>query len=190
MAVWVVRQDAPKFGGWDTIALENGVAVIDFGLKTDISIFGDHRELAGYLRRNAHSVYGYKSGPPGRVRNAARQVWAFYKRIAPGDLAIYHVWADAKGDDKLVRVGKFLDDGVYQASFPKYDEGWRPQQPNPILFQVRRVNWLATDIPMSSFNPELKLDAPGTVYKPSYVDADAHVREVLRKHRNAELPRR
>ena len=38
MAVWVVRQDSPKSGGWDRIALENGVAVIDFGLQTDISI--------------------------------------------------------------------------------------------------------------------------------------------------------
>ena len=30
--------------------------------------------------------------------------------------------------------------------------------------------------------------SPGTVYKPSYVDADAHVREVLQKHRNAGSP--
>ena len=37
MAVWVVRQDAPKWGAWDKIALENGVVVIDFGLETDIS---------------------------------------------------------------------------------------------------------------------------------------------------------
>ena len=71
MAVWVVRQDTPKFGWWDRIALENGVAVIDFGLETDISNFDDPRELASYLRQNAHALYGYKSGPPGRVRRAA-----------------------------------------------------------------------------------------------------------------------
>ena len=187
MAVWVVRQDAPKFGWWDRIALENGVAVIDFGLKTDISIFDGPSELAGHLRQNAHALYGYKSGPPGRVQNAARQVWAFYKCIAPGDIAVYHIWADAKGDEKLVRIGKFLDDGAYQSSFPNYDESWRPEQPDPIVFQVRRVNWLARAIPMSAFNPALKLDAPGTVYKPSYVDADAHVREVLQEHWKAGL---
>ena len=184
MAVWVVRQDAPKFGGWDKIAWKNEVAVIDFGLQTDISQFPDRQALANHLRSNAHALYGYRSGPPGRVRNAARQVWAFYKCIAPGDIAVYHVWEDVK----RVRVGEFLDDGAYQSSFPEYDEGWRPEQPDPIVFQVRRVNWLARDIPMCAFNPGLKLDAPGTVYKPSYVDADAHVREVLQKYRNAGLP--
>ncbi len=188
MAVWVVRQDAPKFGVWDKIALDNGVAVIDFGLDTDISKFADRNELASYLRRNAHALYGYRSGPLGRVRNAARQVWAFYKYIAPGDIAIYHIWADAKGDEKLVVVGEFLDNDAYQSSFREYDEGWRPEQPDPILFQARRVNWLATDIPMSAFDPDLKLDAPGTVYKPSYADADVHVRAVLQKHRDAGLP--
>ena len=187
MAVWVVRQDAPKFGGWDRIALENGVAVIDFGLQTDISIFDSPLELAGHLRQNAHALYGYKSGPPGRVQNAARQVWKFYKCIAPGDIAVYHIWADAKGQEKLVRIGKFLDDDAYQSSFPDYAESWRPDQPDPIVFQVRRVNWLARAIPMSAFNPALKLDAPGTVYKPSYVDADAHVREVLQEHWKAGL---
>ena len=189
MAVWVVRQSAPKFGSWDKIALENGVAVIDFGLETDISKFDDRGELESYLQRNAPALYGYKSGPPGRVQNAARQVWAFYKYIAPGDIAIYHVWADAKGYEKLVVVGEFLDDDAYLRSFPDYDGGWRSEQPDhPIVFQVRRVEWLATDIPMSAFNPDLKLAAPGTVYKPSYVDADAHVRDVLQKHRNAGLP--
>ena len=188
MAVWVVRQDAPKFGGRDRIALENGVAVIDFGLETDISQFPDRQALENHLRGNAHDLYGYKSGPLGRVQNAARQVWAFHKYIVPGDIAIYHVWADAKGEIKLVRVGEFLGDDADQSSFPEYDEGWRPEQPDPIVFQVRRVNWLARCIPMSDFSPDLKLAAPGTVYKPSYVDADAHVREVLQKHRDARSP--
>ena len=187
MAVWVVRQDAPKWGAWDKIALENSVAVIDFGLETDISQFPDRQALENHLRSNAHALYGYKSGPPGRVRNAARQLWAFHKYIAPGDIAAYHVWADAKGDKKLVRLGKFGHGGTYAKEFPEYDEGRRPEQTEPILFQVRPGNWLATDIPMVAFNPDLKLDAPGTVYKPSYVDADAHVREVLEKHRNAGL---
>ena len=150
MAVWVVRQDAPKWGAWDKIALENGVAVIDFGLETDISQFPDRQALANHLRSNAHALYGYRSGPPGRVRRAAGQVWRFYKCIAPGDIAIYHVWEDAKGDVKRVRVGEFLDGGAYQKEFRKYeDEGWRPEQPEPIVFQVRPVNWLAKDIPMS-----------------------------------------
>ena len=188
MAVWVVRQDAPKFGGWEKIALENGVAVIDFGLDTDISQFPDRHALANYLRSNAHDLYGYRSGSPRRVKRQAGQVWRFYHCIAEGDIAVYHVWADVKGTEKLVVVGEFVGDDAYQSSFPEYDEGWRREQPDPIVFQVRRVNWLATDIPMSAFNPDLKLEAPGTVYKPSYVDADAHVRAVLQKHRNAELP--
>ena len=184
MAVWVVRQDAPTWGVWDKIALENGVAVIDFGLDTEISNFGDRRALADYLRQNADDLYGYRSGRPGRVRQAAGQVWRFYKCIAPGDLAVYHVWEDG---ERLVRVGEFLDGGAYQDKFPDYDDGKRPSQPEPILFQVRSVNWLAKDIPMSAFNPALKLDAPGTVYKPRYVDAYAHVWAVLQKHREAGL---
>ena len=184
MAVWVVRQDAPKWGEWDKLALENGVAVIDFGLDTEISNFRDRRALEDYLRQNAHALYRYKSGPAGRVRNAAVQVWRFYKCIAPGDLAVYHVWAD---DERLVRVGEFLDGGAYQDEFRDYDEGWRPPQPEPILFQVRSVDWLAKAIPLSAFNPDLKLAAPGTVYQPRYVDADAHVRAVLQKHRDAGL---
>ena len=184
MAVWVVRQDAPKWGAWDKIALENGVVVIDFGLETDISNFRDRRAVEDYLRQNAHALYGYRSGPPRRVRRAAGQVWRFYKCIAPGDIAVYHVWED----ERRVRVGEFLEGGAYQKEFPDYCEGWRSEQPDPIIFQVRSVQWLAKDIPMSAFVPDLKLDAPGTVYKPSYVDADAHVREVLQKHRNAESP--
>ena len=96
MAVWVVRQDAPKWGAWDKIALENGVVVIDFGLETDISNFRDRRAVEDYLRQNAHALYGYRSGPPRRVRRAAGQVWRFYKCIAPGDIAVYHVWGRTK----------------------------------------------------------------------------------------------
>ena len=182
MAVWVVRQSEPKGGAWDKIALENGVVVIDFGLETDISNFRDRRAMEDYLRQNAHALYGYRSGPPRRVRHAAGQVWRFYHCIEPGDLAVYHVWKH----ERLVRVGEFLDGGAYQKEFPDYDYvgGWRREQPERVLFQVRPVCWLAEDIPMSAFNPGLHLDAPGTVYKPRYVDADAHVREVLQKHRN------
>ena len=191
MTVWVVRQDAPEWGVWDKLAMGNGVAVIDFGLETDIAQFPDRQALENHLRRNAHALYGYRSGPPGRVRNAARQVWDFYKRIVPGDIAIYHVWEDVR----RVRVGEFQDGDAYQSSFPEYDEGWRPERRDPIVFQVRRVNWLTKDIPMSAFDPDLHLDAPGTVYRPRYDDAngrtryaaaDAHVREVLRIHLSAE----
>ena len=185
MAVWVVRQDAPKYGGWEKIALENGVAIIDFGLEADISQVPDRQALAKHLRSNAHDLYGYRSGSPRRVQRQAGQVWRFYHCITEGDIAIYHIWADAKGDKKLVVVGEFLDDDAYQASFPQYSEGKRPERPEPTVFQVRRVRWLAKDIPMSSFDPNLHLDAPGTVYKPSYPDADAHVRAVLRKHQYA-----
>jgi predicted Mrr-cat superfamily restriction endonuclease len=184
MAVWVVRQDSPQWQGWDQIALEKGVAIIDFGLRDGVFDFRDRRELANYLREHAHPLYGYKSGRPRMLSRQAGQVWRFYKCIAPGDIAVYHVWED----ERRVRVGEFLDGGAYQKEFPDYCEGWRSVQPDPIVFQVRSVNWLANDIPMSAFVPDLKLDAPGTVYKPSYVDADAHVREVLQKHRNAGLP--
>ena len=72
MAVWVVRQDAPKRGEWDKLALGNGVAVIDFGLDTDISHFRDRRALEDYLRHNADALYGYRYGPLGRVANCSR----------------------------------------------------------------------------------------------------------------------
>ena len=192
MAVWVVRQDAPEYGSWDELALDQRVAVIDFGLTTDISRFPDRRTLADHLRRTAHDLYGYRSGPPRRVSRAAGQVWAFYKNIVPGDIAIYHVWENG---ERLVRVGEFLDGGAYQDSFPEYKSGWRPEQPDqPIIFQVRRVNWRAKNIPMKDFDPDLRLDTPGTVYRPRYLGADArpryaaadaHVREVLQKHLSA-----
>ena len=180
MAVWVVRQDSPQWQGWDQIALENGVAIIDFGLRDDVFNFRDRRELANYLREHAHPLYGYKTGGPRMLSRQAGQVWRFYKCIDPGDLAVYHVWQDR---ERLVRVGEFLDGGAYQESFPDYEAGWRPEQPgDPIVFQVRSVNWLATDIPMSTFDPGLHLDAPGTVYQPRYVGAESHIREVLQKH--------
>ena len=124
MAVWVVRQSAPKWGAWDKIALENGVVVIDFGLETDISNFRDRRAMEDYLRQNAHALYGYRSGPPGRVRHAVGQVWRFYKCIAPGDIAVYHVWED----ERRVRVGEFLEGGAYQKEFRDYCEGWRSEK--------------------------------------------------------------
>lgn len=192
MTVWVVRQDAPEWGAWDKLAWDNGIAVIDFGLETDIDRYPDRQALEDHLRRAAHDLYGYRSGPPGRVSNAARQVWDFYKAIVPGDIAIYHVWEDGV---QWVRVGEFLDGDAYQESFAEYESGWRQEQPGqPIMFQVRRVDWLARDIPMSAFDPNLHLDAPGTVYRPRYEDAngrpryaaaDAHVREVLQKHLDA-----
>lgn len=186
MTVWVVRQDAPEWGEWDKLALNTGVAVIDFGLETDIDRSPDRQALEDHLRTAAHDLYGYRSGPPRRVSNAARQVWDFYKAIAPGDIAIYHVWKDGV---QRVRVGEFLEGDAYHESFPEYRRPERLGQ--PIVFQVRRVNWLAKDIPMSAFDPDLHLDAPGTVYRPRYEDAngqpryaaaDAHVRDVLRKH--------
>ena len=123
MAVWVVRQSEPKGGAWDKIALENGVVVIDFGLETDISNFRDRRAMEDYLRQNAHAQYRYRSGPPGRVRHAVGQVWRFYKCIAPGDIAVYHVWED----ERRVRVGEFLEGGAYQKEFPNYREGSRSE---------------------------------------------------------------
>ena len=186
MTVWVVRQDAPEWGEWDKLARDNGVAVIDFGLEMDIDRFPDRQALEDHLWRAAHDLYGYRSGPPRRVSNAARQVWDFYKAIVPGDIAIYHVWEDSI---QRVRVGEFLEGEAYHESFPEYERPERPGQ--PIVFQVRRVNWLTRDIPMSAFDQALHLDAPGTVYRPRYEDAngrpryaaaDAHVREVLRKH--------
>ena len=181
MAVWVVRQDSPQWQGWDQIALENGVAIIDFGLRDGVFDFRDRRELANYLREHAHPLYGYKSGRPRMLSRQAGQVWRFYKCITPGDLVLYHVW---KGNERLVRVGEFLDGDAYQESFPDYEAGWRPEQlGDPIVFQVRSVNWLAKDISMSAFNPDLHLDAPGTVYQPRFVGAEIHIREVLQKHR-------
>lgn len=187
MAVWVVRQDSPQSGAWDDLALANGVAVIDFGLdEGGIDRFPDRLTLEIHLLRNAPDVYGYRLAGPGRVRNAARQVWDFYKRIGLGDLAVYHIWQDGA---QLVRVGEFLEADAYQESFPNHN-GWRDR--NAILFQVRRVNWMAEDIPMAAFDPSLHLDAPGTVYRPRYAaangrpryaEADAHVRAVLQRHR-------
>ena len=127
-------------------------------------------------------MYSYRLAKPGRVRKAAIELWAFYKGIVQGDVAIYHVWQDGV---QRVTVGEFLDADAYQDSFPDYN-GWCDG--NLILFRVRRVNWAAEDIRMSAFDPSLRLDAPGTVYRPRYADAngrpryaagDAHVRAVL-----------
>ena len=164
MAAWVVRAGSAKRGEYEYIAFENGVAVIDFGLRREISEFVSQQALRDYLFAYAPDWYKYTSVH--KAAAAASQLWKFVYVINAGDMVI--IPSTGIG---VVAVGRVEDGSPYHLSV----DGWEA------CFYVRPVDWRDINIPMSNFDPVLlgSLNIPRTVFQPNIHDAETKIEQVL-----------
>ena len=164
MAAWVVRAGYARRGAYEYIAFERDVAVIDFGLRRDISEFASQRALRDHLFAHAQARYEYTSKQ--KAAAAASQLWKFVYDIAAGDIVII----PRTGLD-VVAVGRVEDGCPYHLTV----DG------EPACFYVRPVDWQDTNIPRSKFDPVLlgSLNIPRTVFQPNVHDAETQIEQVL-----------
>ena len=169
MAAWVVRAGSAKRGEYEYIAFESGVAVIDFGLRKEISDFHSQQALRDHLLAYAPDWYKYTSVH--KAAAAASQLWKFVHVITAGDMVI--IPSTGIG---VVAVGRVEDGSPYHLCV----DG------EPACFYVRPVDWLAIDIPRSNFDPVLldSLNIPRTVFQPNIHSAETQIEQVLLAYSN------
>ena len=168
MAAWVVRAGLARQGAYEYIAFERGLAVIDFGLRREMSDFPTQQALRDHLLAYARDWYQYTSIQ--KAAAAASQLWMFVNTIAAGDMVIIPRTGLGTGLD-AVAVGRVEDGRPYHLSVDDWEA----------CFYVRPVDWQAIDIPMSNFDPVLlrSLNIPRTVFKPNVDDVETQVEQVL-----------
>ncbi|MDI9430651.1 MAG: restriction endonuclease [Planctomycetota bacterium] len=130
MAVWLVR--AGLKGEQEDWAIEHGRAVIGWSEMKDLSDYSTPDTLLAGLRA------AYPEASAGRLRNWRGQLWAFARRIEPGDLVVLPL----RGRD-IVAVGKVLGDYEYVPQNPEWTKHTRP------------VQWIHVDLPRSRFDQDL-----------------------------------
>ncbi|MEU4537060.1 CBS domain-containing protein [Streptosporangium sp. NPDC023825] len=115
-------------------ALAEGLAVIGWRELGDIGHYAHRDDLKEEVRR------AYPKSSPGVIANWAGQLWRFSKEIQEGDLVVM----PRKRDPKKVAIGRVI--GPYEY---RQDEA-------PGFRQVRRVEWIHTDIPRDIFKSDLR----------------------------------
>jgi predicted Mrr-cat superfamily restriction endonuclease len=140
------------------------VAVIDFGLRREISEFVSQQALRDYLFAYAPARYKYTSVH--KAAAAASQLWKFVYVITAGDIVI--IPSTGIG---VVAVGRVEDGSPYHLCV----DGWEA------CFYVRPVDWRDINIPMSHFDPVLlrSLNIPRTVFQPNIHEAETQIEQVL-----------
>jgi len=156
MAVWMVRAGA--HGEQEAIALENGVAVIDWRDLPDLSGVKTREELAALCRKT------YPDASDKQIANWVGKVWAFRDRIKKDDLVVLPLHTRA-----ALAIGRATGSYQYRADLP---EGARHTRP---------TKWLRTDIPRNALGQDLlySLGALGTVCQIQRNNAEERVRAVL-----------
>ena len=163
MAVWVVK--AGRYGEGEEDAINNSLVGIDFGLRKSVAEFSGRDSLrADLLTLSEYSGDQEKKSP-----NSASQLWRFANELKPGDAVVL-----PRKLPKVVAVGTVTGDYRYQ-----------PELPFP---HVRPVEWVATDIPRSSFDQDLLYSFGGllTVFQVNRTDAQQRIEQVVRQHRAGE----
>ena len=80
MSLWVVR--AGRYGEREAYALENQQVVIGWDKLPDLDGLETREELEQLVRQT------YPGFSPGKIANHTGQLWAFLRRIEPGDLVL------------------------------------------------------------------------------------------------------
>ena len=155
MTLWLVR--AGRHGERENYALENSLAVIGWDEVPDLVGIKTRQDLLGVLQK----VFPYNKEKT--LRNWESQLWAFARRIQPGDL----VAMPLKSRSAIV-VGRVKGDYVYKADNP---DGARHQ---------REVSWEG-EFSRSQFGQDLlySLGAAMTVCQIERNDAKSRVKNIL-----------
>lgn len=131
MSLWLVRTG--KFGEYEQRFLQDGRIYLTWhGLSEDLSKVPTREEMVDLLRQH------YPAFSAAKLRNHAAQVWAFVRRMEPGDWAI--VPSKAKPAIHVAEItGKYAYDRSAEDPF----------------YHSHTVKWVAKDIPRSAFPQDL-----------------------------------
>jgi restriction system protein len=129
MHVWMVR--AGRYGAQETLALENGMAVIGWEEMPDLSQ-ATSKTLMRDLCRHV-----YPDASEAKLNNYVGQLFSFVHRIALGDLVVL-----PRKSTSTIALGRVT--GPYQ-----YREDLGPAH------HVRPVTWVRTDIPRTDVAQDL-----------------------------------
>lgn len=156
MSVWLVR--AGKHGESEDEVLNNNIAAIGWSEMPDLS----NIESREQLKKLMDEVY------PGKKKmstaNEAGQIWTFLKRIKEGDLVVLPSKFRAS-----VAIGKVTGPYKYRTDLSNN------------TFHTRKVEWIKTDIPRTSFEQDLlySLGAYMTVCQIKRNDAEKRIKKIL-----------
>lgn len=130
MSVWMVR--AGKYGENEQAAIEKKVVTIDWNDLPDLSQITDRQQLVSLFGKT------FPDDSAARISNHVGQVWAFCGRIQKGDLVVLPLKTQS-----AIAIGRVTSDYEYRTDLGES------------IRHVRRVNWLRTDIPRTSFDQDL-----------------------------------
>ncbi|RME81143.1 MAG: restriction endonuclease [Zetaproteobacteria bacterium] len=155
MAIWLVR--AGSRGESEDFALEKNIALIGWGDLGDLSGIKTREELFGRLQAT------YPNAKPNTLKNWESQIWAFIKRIKPGDLVALPL-----KQRPAVAFGKVVGDYRYRPDFP------------PGARHTRPVEWIK-EVPRSAIDQDLlySLGAFMTVCRIQRNNAEKRLRALL-----------
>jgi restriction system protein len=156
MSLWLVR--AGRNGEQEEGALEHDVATIGWHDLPDLSSVKSREDL----KRLYESTY------PGAKKNAVAnevgQIWAFINRIQPDDLIVLPLKLRS-----AIAIGKVKGPYQYRTDL------------SPNINHVHLVEWLATDLPRTTFEQDLlySFGAFMTVCQVKRNNAEERVRAIL-----------
>lgn len=156
MALWLAR--AGRSGEYEDLALRSGRSLIGFHEVPDMSSVDDKEKLFEILRE------AYPNRPKNAIYNFRGQLWAFLKRIQVDDLIVLPLKTRS-----VIAIGKVKGSYEYKADNP---EGAR---------HTRLVEWIRTDIPRSSLDPDLlySIGAFMTVCQIQRNNAEERIRAIV-----------
>ncbi len=161
MNVWVVR--GGREGEFEEFALQEGVAVIDFGLRRSVSDFTDKNDLIECLYREPR----YEDLTKPKVTSAASQLWRFANEIHSGDMVLM-----PRKSPKVVAVGRVASDYHFRSDL------------TDVGCHTRKVDWRAVDIPRVNFDQDLLYSITGqlTLFQVKKDNAASRIDQIANAH--------
>ena len=156
MALWVAR--AGRHGERESYALANDVVIVGWNDLPDLSAVGTREALLTLMRET------YPDENPNTVKNWETQLWAFTNRFALGDIVALPLKTQS-----VVAFGRLTGPYRYASTAPT---DARHQCP---------IEWLATDIPRSKIDSDLRFSLGGamTVFEVKRNNAEARIKAML-----------
>ena len=168
MSIWLTR--AGRHGEFEQRFLDEGRVYLTWtGLDRDLNEPSSRQELGKLLRQV------YPNASKGRISQNTGQIWAFAKRMNPGD------WVVLPSRFKpAIHVGEITGQYTFDAAAT-----------DP-FYHHRTVKWIETDIPRSNFDQDLlySLGAFLTVCEVKRNDAEKRIRAMAGKGwKSAGIPK-
>lgn len=158
MALWLIR--AGRNGEYEQKFLDESRVYLCWNdLDADLSKVDDRDGLREVLERT------YPDAKTGRVRQNSGQIWAFAKKMQPGDWVVV-----PSKFGPSIHVGEITGDYTHH-----------PEGPNP-YFHFRAVRWIEQDIPRTNFDQDIlySLGAFLTICQIKRNDAERRIREMAK----------